>query len=119
MKLFKKKNKRLNIINFDEGCYGKDILYDKNITKTICKMHGWYSNYAFSDNTLKVGSLVLKKGKSGYWYGRVKKIEWCPSPNDMFFAKIKTIYKDTLLSKEEMKYLKDNNLINLESEGDE
>lgn len=116
MNLFKKKNKELNIINFGEGYWGRDIVYEENITKTICKMHGWYSNlFGNMNNQLKIGSLVIKKTNQGFWYGRVKKIEWCNDPKDMFFATIKSITNDKMLSKLEIEYLETNNLVNLES----
>ena len=63
--IFRRKNKEFNVINFGNGCWGNDIVYDKNITK------------------------------------------------NMFFATVRTITKDKMLSKSEMKYLKDNNLINI------
>ena len=112
--IFKRKNKELNIINFGEGYWGNNIVYDKNITKNICSMHGWYfgKGLMHCKNELKKDSLVIKKFKEGYWYGRIIKIEWCNNPRDMFFAKVKSITKDKMLSKNEIKYLEDNNLIN-------
>lgn len=115
--LFKKKNKEINIVNFGKGCWGNDIVYDKNISKRVCQMHGWYDNNFIlcskSKSKLQFGSLVIKKTTHGFWYGRIKKIEWCKDPDDMFFATVKTIYKDKMLSKEEMKYLEENKLVNV------
>ena len=113
--IFRRKNKEFNVINFGNGCWGNDIVYDKNITKNICDMHGWYcgKELFFFKNELKKGSLIIKKFQDGYWYGRIIKIEWCNDPKDMFFATVRTITKDKMLSKSEMKYLKDNNLINI------
>lgn len=111
MMLFKKLNKESSIINFKEGRWANNIVYDENITKNTIKMHGWY----FDKEELKKNSLVIKKFKEGYWYGRIKKIEWLNDPNDMFFAVVKTITKKKMLSKSEWKYLEDNNLINYNS----
>lgn len=109
--LFKKLNKESSIINFKEGRWANDIVYDENIKKNTIKMHGWY----FDRSDLTENSLVIKKFKAGYWYGRIKKIEWCSDPNDMFFAVVKTITSKRMLSKNEWKYLEDNNLINRNS----
>ena len=115
--LFKKKNKEINIINFGKGYWGNDIVYDKNISKRVSKMHGWYDNNFIlcskSKPKLQVGSLVIKETNQGFWYGRIKKLEWCEDPRDMFFATVKTIYKDKMLSKEEIKYLEENELVNV------
>lgn len=109
--LFKKLNKESNIINFKEGCWANNIVFDEYITKNAIKMHGWY----FNKEKLKKNSLVIKKFKEGYWYGRIKKIEWCNDSEDMFFADVKTITKKRMLSKSEQEYLENNNLINRKS----
>lgn len=103
-----KKNKELNIINFGEGRWARNIVYSESITKNTFKMYGWY----FDKTELKKNSLVIKKIKKGYWYGRIRKIEWCNDPKDMFFANVKTITSKRMLSKSEWKYLEDNDLIN-------
>ena len=109
--LFKKLNKESSIVNFEKGGWGRDIIYDENITKRTARMYGWY----FDRSDLTENSLVIIKFKEGYWYGRIKKIEWRNDPNDMFFAVVKTITSKRMLSKSEWKYLEDNNLINRNS----
>lgn len=112
---FKKKiNKDLNIINFGKGTWGNDIVLDKIIKKDICKMHGWYFGFGLicSDNNLTKDSLVIKETPKGYWYGRVLKIERVSDPNDMFFAIVRSITKDSMLSKQELQYLENNKLLN-------
>ena len=42
----------------------------------------------------------------------LKKVEYCRDPDDMFFANVIYIRNDKMLSKEEHKYLEDNNLYN-------
>jgi len=116
MLFFKRKiNKDMNIINFGKGTWGKDIVLDKIIGKDLYSMHGWYFGFNLfnCDNKLTKDSLVIKETSEGYWYGRVLKIERVSDPNDMFFATVKSISKDSMLSKQEIQYLQANKLLNI------
>lgn len=100
-----------NIINFGEGCWGMNISFlDDGYTnwKKQTRISGHYPYRS----KIKKGTLLIKKCSLGYLYLRVKKVEYCRDPDDMFFANVIYIRNDKMLSKEEHKYLEDNNLYN-------
>lgn len=104
------KKKGINIIDFTSQYWGHDFVVE-NQTGKIVSAHGWYSapfvlEKTENNNRLEKGAIVVKKSKNGgYWYGRVKQIEWENDPGDMFFCKCKTILNDHDLNESEYNYI--------------
>ena len=100
-----------NIINFGEGCWGMNISFLDDGNTNWKKQIRISGHYPYRSK-IKKGTLLIKKCSLGYFYLRVKKVEYCRDPDDMFFANVIYICNDKMLSKEEHKYLEDNNLYN-------
>ena len=104
------KEKGLNIVDFTTPHWEHDFCVDSQ-KKRIVSAHGWYSSlglffYEKNKRQLVKGAIVVKHCKNGgYWFGRVKHIEWENDPQDMFFCKCKTIVKDRELSEAEYDYI--------------
>ena len=99
------KEKEINVVNFQCPRWGHVFSVDSQ-KKMLVTAHGWYSSSRYGNTSLKKGAIVVKRGQNGgYWFGRVKSIEWANDPQDMFFCKCKTIVKDRQLSKAEYKYI--------------
>lgn len=105
------KKKEINVVNFQCPHWGHDFCVDSQ-KKMLVTAHGWYSSsiaMGINKYQLKKGAIVVKRCKNGgYWFGRVKSIEWANDPQDMFFCKCKTIVKDRQLSKAEYNYIQKN-----------
>lgn len=102
------KGKEINVVDFQYPHWGHDFCVDSQ-KKRLVTAHGWYSSFIAMDINkyqLEKGAIVVKRCQNGgYWFGRVKSIEWANDPQDMFFCKCKTIVKDRQLSKAEYNYI--------------
>ncbi len=105
-----KKKEGINIIDFTSPYWGHDFVVE-NQNGRIVSAHGWYSapfvlGESENNDRIEKGAIVIKKGNDdGYWYGRVKQIEWENDPSDMFFCKCKTILNDHDLNEAEYNYI--------------
>ena len=90
---------KTKVIDYTNGCWGHSFYIDDEKTKTA---HGFYSGLNFE--TINNGDLVFiydTTNKTGAWIARVKKVENCRDPEDMFFCKYKTLKGFDDLHKEE------------------